>query len=60
MPKLKVGDNVRKVRGYKWPGEVRAVFKNKQGEERFVVECTVPEIAGALHIFNRMQLAKIE
>lgn len=31
---MQIGDKVRKARGYQWPG---------------VVECTVPEVAGALH-----------
>ncbi len=58
MKKLKVGDQIRKIKGYAWPGEVRAVFTNKEGETRVVVECTVPEVSGALHIFNPGQLNK--
>ena len=55
---MKVGDRVQKVRGYKWPGEVVAVFQNLAGQTRIVVECTVPEVAGALHIYNPDQLEK--
>ena len=56
---IKVGDRVQKVRGYLWPGEVRSVFTNKKGETRVVVECTVPEVVGALHIFNLDQIEKV-
>lgn len=55
-PPIKVGDKVRKREGYRWPGVVVAHFQNLAGSERFVVECTVPEVAGALHIYNRNQL----
>jgi hypothetical protein len=47
---------VRKIRGYKWPGVVVADFTTLKGERRLVVECTVPEVAGALHIFSPEQL----
>jgi hypothetical protein len=53
---VQVGDKVEKVRGYKWPGVVVAVFQTLGGAERIVVECTVPEVAGALHIYNTDQL----
>lgn len=53
---MKVGDHVQKVKGYKWPGVVVAVFKTLAGADRYVVECTVPEVAGALHIYSRDQL----
>lgn len=56
MALFKVGDKVEKVSGYKWPGIVVAVFDTLSGERRLVVECTVPEIAGALHIYNENQL----
>jgi len=51
-----VGDRVRKVKGYEWPGVVVAVFKTLGDKPRYVVECTVPEVAGALHIYNGDQL----
>lgn len=56
---FRVGDKVEKSSGYKWPGEVVAVFRTIKGEERIVVECTVPEVAGALHIYSPSQIAKI-
>lgn len=55
---LKVGDKVQRIKGYTWPGVVVAVFNNLKGDTRIVVECTVPEVAGALHIYNPEQLAK--
>ena len=57
---FKVGDRVEKVSGYKWPGVVVSVFVTLAGERRVVVECTVPEIAGALHIYNEKQLMILE
>ncbi len=53
---FRVGDRVHKARGYRWPGVVVAVFKNLGGDVRVVVECTVPEVAGALHIYSPSQL----
>jgi hypothetical protein len=57
---LKVGDKVEKVSGYKWPGIVISVFDTLAGERRVVVECTTPEVAGALHIYNEKQLMIVE
>ena len=51
---LEVGDVVRKTSGYKFNGEVRAVFKTKVGVERYVVESN--DAPGLLHIFNKDQL----
>lgn len=56
---MDVGTRVHKVKGYRWPGVVVAKFKTLSGAERLVVECTVPEVAGALHIYNREQLEAI-
>ncbi len=53
---FKVGDRVEKVSGYKWPGVVVSVFDTLAGERRVVVECTVLEVKGALHIYNENQL----
>ena len=57
---FKVGDKVEKISGYKWPGVVVSVFHTLSGERRVVVECTVDEIAGALHIYNEKQLKIME
>jgi hypothetical protein len=35
---------------------VVAVFTTLAGERRVVVECTVPEVAGALHIYSPDQI----
>ena len=56
---FKVGDKVEKTSGYKWPGVVVSVFDTLSNERR-VVECTVPEIAGALHIYNEKQLTLVD
>lgn len=56
---FKVGDKVEKISGYKWPGVVVSVFDTLSNERRLVVECTVPEIAGALHIYNEKQLTLV-
>ena len=54
-----VGDSVVKIKGYKWPGVVRSVFTTSKGDWRVVVECTVPEVQGALHIYNPEQIQKV-
>lgn len=51
-----VGDRVRKVKGYAWPGVVVAVFETRARQTRYVVECTVPGVSGALHIYSADQL----
>lgn len=53
---MKIGDRVQKTKGYAWPGVIVADFTTLAGERRIVVECTVPEVAGALHIYNPEQL----
>lgn len=53
---LTVGDRVEKSAGYQWPGVVVAVFETIGGKTRYVVECTVPEVAGALHIYSPNQI----
>jgi hypothetical protein len=40
---FQVGDEVEKVRGYRWPGKVVAVFTTIAGEQRVVVECYSPD-----------------
>ena len=53
-----VGDQVHKREGYLWPGVVRSVFTTTKGMVRYVVECTVPEVEGALHIYNGNQIER--
>lgn len=57
-PPFKVGDRVRKARGYLWPGVVVAIFLTTDGKVRVVVECDVPEVRGALHIYSPDQIEK--
>ena len=60
MRQFKVGDRVKKITGYRWPGVIVSIFNTTKGEKRIVVECTVPEVLGALHIYNESQLDWIE
>jgi hypothetical protein len=55
-----IGDKVRKTSGYQFPGVVVSVFFTRAGAERYVVECTVPECAGMLHIYNGNQLELVK
>jgi len=52
------GDKVEKVKGYKWPGVIVSVFTTLEGKVRYVVECTVPEVKGALHIYSEAQIER--
>lgn len=52
-----VGQRVEKVSGYRWPGVIVSAFRTTAGQERYVVECTAPEVAGALHIYAPGRLA---
>jgi hypothetical protein len=53
---MNIGDKVIKVKGYKCPGVIVAEFHTLEGQLRYVVECTVPEVAGALHIYSPDQI----
>ena len=44
------------MRGTEIVGVVVSTFKTLNGEQRYVVECTTPDVQGALHIYNREQL----
>ena len=57
---MNVGTKVRKVKGYAYPGVVVSVFQNLKGETRYVVECTVPEVSGMLHIYSPEQIEPVE
>jgi len=58
-PKFRVGQLVEKASGYKWPGVVVSRFLTQSLQIRYVVECTVPEVAGALHIYSESQLVAL-
>lgn len=53
---LAVGTPVQKHSGYSFPGEIRAAFRNRAGEIRYVVEATVVPYQGMLHIFSPSQI----
>ena len=57
--KYKIGMKVRKLKGYEFIGEVRAVFTTRKGEERLIIEL-VNECCGngdrMLHVFNPDQV----
>jgi len=60
---IKVGDKVETVWGIHKPGVVVAKFKKIDAwdkEERLVVECTEPAVAGMLRIFREGELKKTE
>ena len=57
MSRIKRGDKVEKVTGYKFVGTVVAVFKNLEGEERLVVQVDPSAPADRLlHIFSEDNL----
>jgi len=59
---MKVGDKVRKIKGYQFTGIVVAVFQNSKGQVRVVVEHSGSQTessGGMLHIFNTNQLQVI-
>lgn len=55
---MEEGDKVEKASGYKYPGIVVSKFKTLSGQVRYVVECTVPECSGMLHIYSESNLIK--
>lgn len=58
---MKPGDHVEKIVGYAWSGVIIASFTTTTtGEHRVVVECTVPGVEGALHIFAPEQLHVVD
>ena len=57
---LTVGDHVRKIKGYAFPGVVVSTFNTLAGKGRYVVECTSPDVEGCLHIYNADQLKKVD
>lgn len=57
---MKVGDRVRKISGYPFPGVIACIFTTTEGATRVVVECTVPECKGMLHIYRPDQLEVVK
>lgn len=58
--KFKPRQEVAKVAGYPFRGVVVAAFNTLGGEDRYVVECTVPGCEGLLHIYNADQLRLVK
>ena len=52
-PKFKIGDKVKKPKGYSFDGIIVSIFQTTKGETRIVAEL---ENNGMLHIFNENQL----
>jgi hypothetical protein len=50
---MKIGDKIRKPKGYSFDGTIRSVFENSKGETRIVAEL---DGNGMLHIFSPNQL----
>lgn len=53
---IRVGDVVHKPKGYPFVGTVQAVFENRLGETRLVVELMRHFDGDMLHIFSPAQL----
>lgn len=53
---MRIGDQVEKLQGYKWPGEIVSLFKTKNGDQRVVVECTSPDVLGEMRVFRPSEL----
>mgnify|MGYP000309569492 CR=1 FL=1 len=56
---FKVGDEIRKTKGYAFDGVIVAVFENTKGQVRIVAEhygSQTEESGGMLHIFSASQL----
>ena len=54
-----VGDTVErkaKETSYAFPGVIIEILKTTKGGAPIVVECTVPRVAGCIHIFSPSQI----
>jgi hypothetical protein len=43
---------VQKIKGYKYPGIIVAIFETLDGKIRYVIEADHPDFRGMLHIFS--------
>lgn len=60
---MKIGDKVKKKKGYAFDGVIVAVFQNTKRQTRIVAEhlgSQTEESGGMLHIFNESQLMVIK
>lgn len=61
---FRVGDRVKKLRGYAFPGVIVSVFRTCADETRYVVELVETHLrdeelpTGLLHIFSEANLAR--
>lgn len=53
---FQIGDRVRKTKGFRFPGVIRAVFLTSADKWRVVVEAEHADFAGMLHIYDPAQL----
>lgn len=56
--KFEMWEGVQKRRGFRWPGVIVARFHTTAGKARYVVECVVREVRGALHIYSARDLKR--
>ena len=56
--KYGIWDKVQKRKGYRWPGVVVSRFLTLNNKHRYVVECVVQEVRGALHIYSEQDLKR--
>lgn len=54
--KIKVGDQVQKIKGFPFPGRVLAIFDNMAHVAHVVIECNAPMGAGMMLIFPLAQI----
>ncbi len=57
---FQVGDKVQKLKGYKFPGVVVSAYHTLAGKDRYVVECTTPEVTGCQHIYSAKDLVLVD
>lgn len=53
-----LSQHVQKRKGYRWPGVIVMRGHTLRGKARYVVECTTPEVRGALHIYSAADLKR--
>ena len=56
LTKFQHRDKVRKIKGYVFDGVIVSVFKNLNGDTRYVAELTTANGKGMLHIFSDTDL----
>ena len=54
--KFNIGDHVKKVKGYKFPGILIGTAVKTSGKILYLVECTADGATGMCHIFGENDL----